>query len=213
MFHFHEIQPDKDAILALTELNPVKVRNIYIYGSRVYGNHRPDSDYDVLVTACSLNAHKEFNNGEYNVHIITPDVFEDRLRAHDMQALECIFAPKEAKVQIKTDYASAFELRPKTLAKKALSQAQHSWHQAKMRMYDDDIERGAKSLWHALRILAFASQIIDEGCIYDFGEAGNWFEEIMDCEDLEWRKYEEKWKPLKKNLQKDIKRGVSNHES
>ena len=205
MFHLDTIKIDIGRVIDLTGINPIRIHNIYLYGSRIYGNFRNDSDYDFLVTACSMNVHKEFHDGEYNVHIVTPDVFEDRLRDHDIQTMECIYAPGVAKVQIKKDYSASFELRPNQLRKKSLSQSTNAWHQAKIRMNDGDIERGAKSLWHSLRILAFAIQILDEGCIYDFGEGNNWFDEIKESEAFTWGAYKDKWFQLKKDLEIMVK--------
>jgi len=193
-----DIQVNIGEVLELAELNPTKVRNIYVYGSRVYGTNRPDSDTDIMVTACTMDAHKEFNNGKYNVHIVTPDIFEDRLRRHEMQQLECIFAPSKAIIQENVDYRSSFELGRNRLKKMSLSQSAHSWYQAKMRIKDGDIERGAKSLFHSLRILVFAEQILTEGCIVDFSEANMWHEEIMEDDSYEWTDYKIKW--LKKKL-------------
>ncbi|TRZ81618.1 nucleotidyltransferase domain-containing protein [bacterium] len=193
-----DIKVDKDKVFELAELNPIKARNIYVYGSRVYGTNRPDSDTDILITACTMDARQEFNNGKYNVHIVTPDIFEDRLRRHEMQQLECIFAPSKAIIQEKVDYRSSFELGRNRLKKMSLSQSAHSWYQAKMRIKDGDIERGAKSLFHSLRILVFAEQILNEGCIFDFSEANMWHEEIMEDDSYEWTDYKIKW--LKKKL-------------
>ena len=72
------------------------------------------------------------------------------------------------------------------LKKKVLSMSTHSWHQAKMKMYDGDIERGAKSLFHSLRMLVFAEQLLEEGDIFDFSEANYWFEQITEDDAYEW---------------------------
>jgi predicted nucleotidyltransferase len=212
VMNWDHIQVDKERVIALTGINPLRVRNIYVYGSQVYGTYTPDSDIDILVTACSMDTHKEYHDGTYNVHVVTPDIFEDRLRQHDMQALECILAPPAARIQTKTNYyrngedgTASFKINRVQLQKKALSQSTHAWYQAKFRINDGDLERGEKSMWHGLRILAFAIQILDEGCIYDFGEANNWFEEIKACEHLSWGPHSKEWLPLKIDLEKMVK--------
>jgi len=86
-------------IVEMTGLQPYRIRNVYIYGSRVYGNHTANSDYDAVVTAASMYVNYEMFDGEYNIHITTPDCFEDKLKKHDINALECIYAPDEAKIQ------------------------------------------------------------------------------------------------------------------
>jgi predicted nucleotidyltransferase len=200
------IKVDKDRVFELAELNPVKARNIYVYGSRVYGTNRPDSDTDILVTACTMVAHKEYKDGEYNVHVITPDIFEDRLRRHEMQQLECIFAPSPAIIQEKVDYRSSFELNRNRLKKRALSQSAHSWHQAKIKIQGGDINRGARSLYHSLRILVFAEQILNEGDIFDFSEANQWHEEITEDDSYDWRDYKDKWLEKKMLMESLVKK-------
>lgn len=203
---WEDIKINKNRILELAELNPVKVRNIYVYGSQVYGTNRDDSDIDILITACTLNVHKEYKDGEYNVHVTTPDIFADKLKDHDMQQLECIFAPSKARVQEKVDYLSKFELNRDKLKKKVLSQSAHSWHQAKIRITDGDIERGAKSLFHSLRMLVFAQQLLDAGFIYDFSECNYWHEQIMTSDNYEWNDYKKEWFLLKKFMEQLIKK-------
>jgi len=202
----YSIDIDIDRVLDMTQLTPMKTRNIYVYGSQVYRTDRPDSDTDILVTACTMNVHKEYNDGEYNIHVITPDIFADRLRMHDMQQLECIYSPNCARIQEDVDYLDGFELNRDRLKKKVLSQSTHSWHQAKIRMRDGDIERGAKSLFHSLRMLVFAEQILEEGEIFDFSEANYWFEQITEDDAYEWKDYKAKWLPKKKFLESLIKK-------
>jgi len=199
------IDIDMDRVFDLAQLNPIKAKNIYVYGSKVYGTDRPDSDIDVIITACTMDAHKEYNDGEYNIHLITPDIFEDKLRKHDIHQLECIFAPSFAIIQEKTDYRTDFELNRDKLKKKVLSQSTHSWHQAKIRMRDGDIERGAKALFHSLRMLVFAEQILNEGCIFDFSEANYWYEQIIEDNAYEWPAYKNKWIGKKRLLEKLVK--------
>ncbi len=118
---------DKNKILEIIGLEDRKVKNIYLYGSRVYGTCRADSDYDILVTACSMLVNEEFYVDNYNIHVTTPDVFEDKLRQHDIHALECIFAPDYAKIQISNDYRKNFVLNYRQLKKKLLSQSACAW--------------------------------------------------------------------------------------
>ena len=72
-------------------------------------------------------------------------------------------------------------------------------------MYDGDIERGAKSLFHSLRMLVFAEQILNEGCIFDFSEANYWHEEITEDDAYNWANYRNKWLPKKKVLEQLVR--------
>jgi len=156
----------------------------------VYGTQRDGSDYDFLVLACTMHKHKEFNDGYYNVHIKTPDLFYDELIDHKMSALECLYAPNFAKLQgFKVSGIEKFKIDPTKLKRKSLSESHHSWNRARMMINDGDVYRGMKSLWHSMRILMFADQILNEGCIFDFSEANNYWDEINESNAVKWNDF------------------------
>lgn len=190
-----------EEVKSLTGLPEWKIINIYLYGSRVYGTSETDSDYDFIVTANSLNEHREIRNDKYNVHVITPDKFLDELEAYRMVNLECVFAPNFARIQEKVNYLSSFKLDRQKLRRKLLTQSHDSWHKAKMKLNESDIDRGLKSLFHSLRILLFGIQIIEHGEIIDFSEGNYYWQEIIDCGEVEWEPLKTKFLPLKKDLE------------
>ena len=180
----------KERVLELCKVPPHKLRGICLYGSQVYGNQNRHSDYDFLVIACTMNAHKEFNDGYYNVHIKTPDRFYDELIDHKMSALECLYAPKFARIHdLKLQGLENFSITPAKLQRKSLSESHNSWNKARMMINDGDMYRGMKSIWHSLRILLFADQILNEGYIFDFSEANNYWEEINESNAVKWNEF------------------------
>lgn len=199
----------KEEIIAFTELHPSKIRNIYIYGSRVYGTNTVNSDTDVIVTACSMHVNYEMNNGTYNVHITTPDSFEDQLRQHDIHCLECIYAPKDAQILITNNYADNFKIHVPQLKKMLLSQSAWAWSKAQRRIEKGNIIGGAKSLFHSLRILKFGIQILRHKKIVDFKEANYLWEDINGFEGIEWEEYHQKWISTKKQLMKQFRHPAS----
>lgn len=203
----------KEEIIAFTELHPSKIRNIYIYGSRVYGTNTVNSDTDVIVTACSMHVNYEMNNGTYNVHITTPDSFEDQLRQHDIHCLECIYAPKDAQILITNNYADNFKIHVPQLKKMLLSQSAWAWSKAQRRMEKGNIIGGAKSLFHSLRILKFGMQIIKFGKITNFKDANYLWNDISQFDGLEWEEYQNKWQNTKKNYMKQFRHYVSDKQS
>ena len=203
------IEKSKEEILSdvmnRVGLPPHKVRNIYVYGSRVYGTHTINSDYDVIVVACSLYINHEIFDGAYNIHITTPDSFADQLRQHDVHCLECIFAPEEARIQTQIDYKKSFTINPGQLKKMMLSQSAWAWSKAQRRIENGNIIGGAKSLFHSLRILKFGIQLLKHGEIIDFSEANKMWNAINECHDLEWESYKNRWISTKKSLAKILR--------
>ena len=200
------IEKDKDDIckdiIDRTGLPPYKIRNIYIYGSRVYGTHTVNSDYDAIVVASSLYLNHEIFDGAYNIHITTPDSFADKLRQHDINCFECIFAPEEAIIQNHIDYKKDVKIDNGQLKKMILSQSTWAWSKAQRRIERGNIIGGTKSLFHSFRILKFGMQILRYGRITNFSEANYIWEEMSGCNDVEWAPYQDKWTPAKRKIVK-----------
>lgn len=202
--------PTKEQIIEITKLHPLKIRNIYLFGSQVYGTQREDSDYDFIVVACSMLAKQEIRHENYNIHIHTPDIFLDGLKEYQMQYLECIYAPPFAKIMEKMVQPDKnFSLKLEMLKYKGMGQSFNAFHKAKDRIIDGEIYRGVKSLWHSIRILDFFKQIIEKGKIEDFTSSNYLWEMIL--EDLknghdeggddDWIYYKEKYLPIKIELE------------
>lgn len=198
--------PTKEQIIEITKLHPLKIRNIYLFGSQVYGTQREDSDYDFIVVACSMLAKQEIRHENYNIHIHTPDIFLEGLKEYQMQYLECIYAPPFAKIMEKMVQPDKnFSLKLEMLKYKGMGQSFNAFHKAKDRIIDGEIYRGVKSLWHSIRILDFFKQIIEKGKIEDFTSSNYLWKMIL--EDLEnghdeggdddWIYYKEKYLPIK----------------
>jgi predicted nucleotidyltransferase len=195
----------KEEVIDITKLPSHKIRNIYVYGSRVYNTHTINSDYDIIVTACSTYLNHEIYENNYNIHITTPDAFEDQLRHYDIHCLECIYAPDNAKIYILKDYPTNMPINLVQMKKMILSQSLWAWEKAKRRIKDGDIIGGSKSLFHSIRILMFGIQMTRYNSIIDFSEANYIWEELRTSEALEWQEYDKIWFPIRKNLITEIK--------
>lgn len=206
---------NKDDIIKATGLNPLKVKNIYVFGSRVYGTATSDSDYDVIVVANSMDEKREIVHKDLNIHVHTPDKFIRDLKELDMHNLECIFAPDSAKIMEKVNYADAnFKINPDKMKYAAMNQSFNRFHTAKTKILDGDFHRGIKSLFHSLRILLFSIQILRDGRINDFSEANRFWsdikidmqltKDIANEEDM-WRYFKDKYLPQKIELEKRLK--------
>ena len=205
--------PTKEEIIDIIKLHPLKVRNIYLFGSQVYGTQREDSDYDFIVVACSMLEKKEIRHENLNIHVHTPDIFLDGLREYQMQYLECIYAPEFAKIQEKMVQPDKnFSLKLDMLKYKGMAQSFNAFHKAKDRIIDGETFRGVKSLWHSLRILEFFKQIIENEKIIDFSASNEYWkmisadlEEHSDGGDDDWDFYKNKYLPIKIKLEKFFK--------
>jgi predicted nucleotidyltransferase len=197
----------KDIIISESNVHPLKVRNIYLYGSRIYGTASPDSDWDIICVTAALLEHEEkrvkVGNDLLNIHLITPDKFQRGLDNHDIMNLECYFSPEWARLQEKL--VLKFELNKKKLAKNIISQSFVSWQGGKHKINNGDIYRGLKSIFHSLKMLLFAIQIAEHGKIINFSEANYLHHEIHDCDEFEYGYFVEKYMPFKMDLEDKLK--------
>ena len=172
-------------VIKASGVHPLKVRNVYLYGSRVYGTARKESDYDIIMIAGHLLEHEEkrtkIGNILLNIHIITPDKFLSDLKMHNIMNLECLFALQLARLQEKI--VLPVEINVKKLIKNNLAQSYSSWQGGKMKIQNYDFHRGLKSIFHSLRMLMFAIQIAEHGKIVNFSEANYLYPEIVDCDE------------------------------
>lgn len=195
---------DIKEIIELSGIHPLKVRNVYVYGSQVYGYNRPDSDFDITLVAPNLERHKEIKNKKYNVHIVTPDSFkEDLFNDYKITYLECIMAPDWARLQEKINYSLPI-VRDKLKAK-ILSQSFSTWRNAKQKMIEGDIERGVKSAFHSFKILNFGLQIAQNGKIINFAECNELLAEMNEDFFYEWYQIRDKYLSRKIELETKLK--------
>ena len=197
-------------ILEIIKIHPLKVRNIYRYGSRVYGNANEYSDHDFIVLASNLIEKQEYKDSEFNIHVITPDVFLRDLKNLEMYALECIYAPLVARLQEKLVLPDKnFKYTIDQLKYRGQSLSFNAFQKAKERIREGDLYRGTKSIYHSFRILDFFNQIKEEGKIVNFSSS-NYIWYMLDEELKEnkssWPYYKEKYLPLKIEFEEKLKK-------
>lgn len=194
-------------VIKASGIHPLKVRNVYLYGSRVYQNASEDSDYDIIMVAGHLMVHEEkrvtLNGKLLNIHIITPDKFLADLKLHNIMNLECLFAPSWAILQEKIPLP--FDINLKRLIKNNLAQSYSSWNGGKMKLEKYDIHRGIKSIFHSMRMLMFAIQIAEHGKIVNFSEGNELSKELVECDEFEWDYFKETYFKRKVDLEEKLK--------
>jgi len=172
------------------------VLNIYLFGSRVYGTATPESDYDYIIVAQNF-----FDSCNVNIHVYTVEQFRLLLERHDIQALECIFAPAMFKIKEHYPYFKIDEIDKAKLRVAISTIASNSWVKAKKKLTvsgDYSVELGIKSAFHSLRILDFGIQIASSGRIQNYGSM-NWV--MKDLKNLVNNyQHEELWNKIDKKF-------------
>lgn len=199
-------------------MKPDRVKNFYkvyeacyMYGSRVYGTFQHDSDWDYLGIKESANSGKVYFQANINFREMSREHFQSLVDRHNIFALECLFAPERFVIS-KPQIPWNFELDLKKLRTSVSGKANHSWVKAKKKMVspyewaDNEFIRGKKSLFHSFRILHFGIQIAQHGCIIDYCEANDIFEDIITNPSKDWDDYYKQWKKYHNQLFSEFRR-------
>lgn len=189
-----------DRVIRITGLKPENVLNVYQYGSRVYETATHQSDFDFIVINNAGVNDREVRNGDFNVHIYTVEHFQELINQHKIFALECLFLPQDKILQQKIRFA--FTLNKTTLRHEISAKSSNSWVKCKKKLeVEKDCEYiGKKSLFHALRIVLFGTQLATQGRITDYTAANHFFHDIMSSGRDDWAYYKETYQSVFNNL-------------
>jgi len=173
---------------------------MFLYGSRVYGTNKENSDYDyiaVIPDNHGIVTGTEYRNDLLNVHMTTNQDFQTQLDQHKIQPLECWFLPGKAAARDRFK----FTLDKVKLRHELSEKASHSFVKAKKKIeVEKDFYIGWKSLFHSLRILDFGIQIATSGRIEDYSRANHLWFEILESNQYNWAYFQEKYKPIYNQL-------------
>ena len=179
-------------IIEAANIHPKKVKGCYIFGSRCYQTASEFSDWDIILIANSTSYETEIVVGNYNIHIITPDLALKYAKDNHIKAIELICAPEWAKL---LEFDFKFVYKEDSFRHNISHTVSNSWVKAKKKIQQGDYYIGIKSLFHSLRIADFGTQFASRGRI-DF-TSSNWiWKEINSEAEFEWEDLFKRYKPL-----------------
>jgi hypothetical protein len=187
----------KEEIIKVSGIHPTRILNIYLFGSRVYGNSTESSDWDVIMIAKTSSPETEIKTDKFNIHVLTPDRFQDGLDQHNIRNIECIMAPDWAKLQ--ENHKFKFDLVFNRLRHSVSHMNSNSWVKCKKKLQQGDYYIGIKSIWHSMRMVMFGSQIARYGKIVDWNCANDIWKEIM-SKTWTWDELDERFRKYNNEL-------------
>lgn len=191
-------------IIKASGLHPSRIFNITIFGSRVYGTHTDNSDWDIIIVAKNSVESIEIKSDLYNIHIYTPDKFKQDLDWHMPKNLECQFAPDWAK--LKEDLKFDFKLNIPKIRHATSHVSSNSWVKAKKKLQiANEYNIGVKSLFHAIRIPMFSTQIVNFGEILDF-QCANWIWSKIKEKEWSWEDLDKEFKEVHNSTLTDFRK-------
>lgn len=191
-------------IIKASGLHPSRIFNITIFGSRVYGTHTDNSDWDIIIVAKNSVESIEIKSDLYNIHIYTPDKFKQDLDWHMPKNLECLFAPDWAK--LKEDLKFDFKLNIPKIRHATSHVSSNSWVKCKKKLQiANEYNIGVKSLFHAIRIPMFSTQIVNFGEIRDF-QCANWIWNKIKEKEWNWEDLDKEFRELHNSTLTDFRK-------
>jgi predicted nucleotidyltransferase len=191
-------------IIKASGLHPSRIFNITIFGSRVYGTHTDNSDWDIIIVAKNSVESIEIKSDLYNIHIYTPDKFKQDLDWHMPKNLECLFAPDWAK--LKEDLKFDFKLNIPKIRHATSHVSSNSWVKCKKKLQiANEYNIGVKSLFHAIRIPMFSTQIVNFGEIRDF-QCSNWIWNKIKEKEWNWEDLDKEFRELHNSTLTDFRK-------
>lgn len=195
-------------ILIMAYYWTAKILNEYCYGSQVYGTATKESDYDYLVVVDGEPEVEEEKIAENDFHYISKTKFLELLENNDIKALECVFSPSNH--ILKESFKPIFILDKQKMRKSISAICSNSWVKGKKKIIvENEKYIGLKSIFHSIRIMEFANEIISNEAIQY--ESMNWvYRRLMemgvemDGEKL-WNAIQLEFKPLYKFIHNNFK--------
>ncbi|CAF1560049.1 unnamed protein product [Adineta steineri] len=189
-------------ILQTLNLKEEDVTNIYHHGSWIYGTNSPTSDRDLLIVTRSLNNiplkfWSDFDYfhdfqclklwDQYDIGIYTTENFEILLEKNYLICVQCIFLPDEFILKNEIDFKSIYlEKYCNTIRIKlgAFYEMYRDWKLYKPE--NNSLSRRDyifKHLFHGLRYLDFAEQLIQTQSIHNYKRVTYIFDQMKAIRD------------------------------
>jgi len=84
-----------DKIIKISNIKEKAIKNVYLFGSRVYGCYEPYSDYDIILVGSNLKR-RQVEQDKINIHIFSEETFQNDINKYYLRSLECLYAPSFA---------------------------------------------------------------------------------------------------------------------
>ena len=73
--------PTAEEVIKRSKIHSSRVKNIYVFGSQVYGTTTNNSDWDFIMIANTPNTNQEIHSGDFNIHVMTEYQFLKNLKS------------------------------------------------------------------------------------------------------------------------------------
>lgn len=194
--------PNIDEVIKRSKIHPSRVKNVYIFGSRVYGCYTEKSDWDFIMIANTSIPNQEIRSGDFNIHVMTMDNFKSCLKEHKTSQVEAFLTPDRFRL-METEKIT-WEPNISSLRHSFSHTSSNSWVKSKKKINQGDYYVGVKSLFHSLRIPMFGIQIAKTGKINDFTES-NWINDKIMSKTWNWSELDSEFREIRNKILSDFR--------
>ncbi len=175
------------------------ILNIYLCGSRLYGNitDKSDHDYTVIVTNYINNDPNIRTN--IDITILTVDDMNTSLQNHDIQRLINILSDSV----IIQNIEFSIVINKQLLRSKISEISNKCLHHAKTSWKEGDIYKSKKHFIHSIRYVEFGIQILLYNKIINLSICNDAFNNIMNDTNTDYQHYYSIYQPIAKDLYKN----------
>jgi len=183
----------------------------YILGSRLWGTNGPKSDWDLLIIVNKLP--KASEKGFLSVHqanldalIVLKKEYLDRIAAGSFLEVVSCFLPSDHPhcLFLSKSFKPKYTPVPAQLLATVNQQTKRDLRMAEKYTVKGNLERGKKTIVHAIRVLLISLQIIQHNKIVDYTAAKNYFDEMRDYYGTDWGFYKTKFEPILQQLLNEL---------
>lgn len=166
--------------------NHIKERVIETFesGLRLYNCHDKNSDYIFnMIVESDKDVEYIVKYPNCKMNIYSESIFIDKVRNHDIDALECIFQNKNS------EYLSYFELNKESLRDSLIKKSIKSNILSKNDFKNNRIEDGKMKLFNAIKIIGFGIQIALSGRILNYSAYNHYYDKLKSINSSDWDVY------------------------
>lgn len=184
----------------------IKILDKYLYGSRLYGTHREDSDWDYIAIVLEYpETGSLLEKEDKTYHLYSLEDHAKAMLNHDVAIIESMY--------LNNKIPNFFRLDKGKLRESFSTVSNHSWVKGYKKLtvhFDYDKLAGIKSIFHSIRITDYGIQLADQGRIYKKDRYNYimkdlyYLAEKYEREEL-WNIIESKYKKLWKDLRHEFK--------
>lgn len=190
------------------QLEIADIFDVYVYGSRIYGTNREDSDWDLMVILQDESeflpggvTDKYFEVGIFDLTVMKLQTLVAQIEAHNMQRLELIWSPVSGLMA--RDLKQFFHLDLKllrtavsTISNKCMGYAKILW------LKEEDVAKSKKNIFHSIRYCLFGTQIAVHGRIINYSVANQYLTEMMADNEEDWNQINHRYGLIARQMHK-----------